>query len=313
MTEGLTWDWETYPEYLDAIERRPRDIDFASQIPHSAVRVYAMGERGANREPATPEDLERMQAIVREAIGVGALGFATSRLVIHKTGAGRSDPHLHGRRGRAGGDGDGAEGRRPRRAAGGVRGARSHVRGRDRPAGPARQDQRPAGQLLDGAVERQSGGLEGRDAAPGRGQRVRPADPGPGLPAPDRRRPGLRPIDQPVQPLPELAAAGQAAVRRAHRRAARPASSRAPLDGGARRGADPALAHRPALRLHVAAGRSAQLRAESGGLARLRRGAGQHVARRDRLRSAAGERWPRSAARGARQLWRPQSSTRSTR
>ena len=92
MTEGLTWDWETYPEYLDAIEKRPRDIDFASQIPHSAVRVYAMGERGANREPATPEDLERMQAIVREAIGVGALGFATSRLIIHKTGQGDPIP-----------------------------------------------------------------------------------------------------------------------------------------------------------------------------------------------------------------------------
>ena len=92
MTEGLTWDWETYPEYLDVIERRPRDIDFASQIPHSAVRVYAMGERGANREPATPEDLERMQAIVREAIDAGALGFATSRLVIHKTGQGDPIP-----------------------------------------------------------------------------------------------------------------------------------------------------------------------------------------------------------------------------
>ncbi len=92
MTEGLTWDWETYPEYLDAIEKRPRDIDFASQIPHSAVRVYAMGERGANREPATAEDLERMQAIVREAIGVGALGFATSRLIIHKTGQGDPIP-----------------------------------------------------------------------------------------------------------------------------------------------------------------------------------------------------------------------------
>ena len=92
MTEGLTWDWETYPEYLDAIEKRPRDIDFASQIPHSAVRVYAMGERGANREAATPEDLARMQAIVREAIDVGALGFATSRLVIHKTGQGDPIP-----------------------------------------------------------------------------------------------------------------------------------------------------------------------------------------------------------------------------
>ena len=92
MTEGLTWDWETYPEYLDAIEKRPRDIDFASQIPHSAVRVYAMGQRGADREPATAEDLVNMQAIVREAIDAGALGFATSRLIIHKTGQGDPIP-----------------------------------------------------------------------------------------------------------------------------------------------------------------------------------------------------------------------------
>jgi N-acyl-D-aspartate/D-glutamate deacylase len=92
MTEGLTWNWETYPEYLDAIEARPHDIDFASQVPHSAVRVYVMGERGANREAATSDDLERMQGVVREAIGVGALGFATSRLVIHKTGQGEAIP-----------------------------------------------------------------------------------------------------------------------------------------------------------------------------------------------------------------------------
>ena len=90
MTEGLTWDWETYPEYLDAIEKRPHDIDFASQLPHSAVRVYVMGQRGADREPATEDDLKKMQAVVRNAIDAGALGFATSRLVIHKTG--RGDP-----------------------------------------------------------------------------------------------------------------------------------------------------------------------------------------------------------------------------
>src|SRR5271156_4463738 len=92
MTEGLSWDWQTYPEYLDAIEQRPHDIDFASQLPHSAVRVFVMGQRGADREPATADDLQQMQAIVREAIGVGALGFATSRLVIHKTGQGDAIP-----------------------------------------------------------------------------------------------------------------------------------------------------------------------------------------------------------------------------
>jgi N-acyl-D-aspartate/D-glutamate deacylase len=92
MTEGLTWEWETYPEYLAAIEKRPHDIDFASQIPHSAVRVYVMGQRGADREAATPDDLAKMQGVVREAIGVGALGFATSRLIIHKTGQGDQIP-----------------------------------------------------------------------------------------------------------------------------------------------------------------------------------------------------------------------------
>src|SRR5580698_2023002 len=92
MTEGLTWEWETYPDYLNAIEKRPHDIDFASQIPHSAVRVYVMGQRGADREPATADDLNRMQAVVREAMGAGALGFATSRLIIHKTGQGDAIP-----------------------------------------------------------------------------------------------------------------------------------------------------------------------------------------------------------------------------
>jgi N-acyl-D-amino-acid deacylase len=92
MTEGLSWDWETYPDYLNAVAKRPHDIDFASQIPHSAVRVYVMGQRGADREPATADDLNRMQAVVREAMEAGALGFATSRLIIHKTGQGDAIP-----------------------------------------------------------------------------------------------------------------------------------------------------------------------------------------------------------------------------
>lgn len=92
MTDGLPWTWETFPEYLDALESGRRDIDVAAYLPHSPLRVYVMGQRGADREPATPEDLAKMRALAKEAIEVGALGFASSRLTIHKTESGSPIP-----------------------------------------------------------------------------------------------------------------------------------------------------------------------------------------------------------------------------
>ena len=85
LTDGLAWDWETYPEYLDALARRRHDIDIASLLPHMPLRVYAMGQRGADREPATPEDLARMYQLTREAISAGAIGVSTTQLFTHRT------------------------------------------------------------------------------------------------------------------------------------------------------------------------------------------------------------------------------------
>lgn len=92
MADGLPWDWETFPEYLDRVAAGKRDIDVAAYLPHSPLRVYAMGERGANREAATEADLATMRRLCREAVEAGAIGFATSRLSIHKTSEGGAIP-----------------------------------------------------------------------------------------------------------------------------------------------------------------------------------------------------------------------------
>ena len=92
MTDGLPWNWETFPEYLNALEAGRRDIDVAAYLPHSPLRVYVMGQRGADREPANADDLAKMRALAKEAIEIGALGFASSRLTIHKTESGSPIP-----------------------------------------------------------------------------------------------------------------------------------------------------------------------------------------------------------------------------
>ncbi len=84
LSEGMTWDWESFPEYLDSLDRRHWTMDVGTQIAHGAVRAYVMGERGASNEPATPEDIEAMKQVVKEAVAAGALGFSTSRTEAHR-------------------------------------------------------------------------------------------------------------------------------------------------------------------------------------------------------------------------------------
>src|SRR5882757_3355432 len=76
LSAGIEWGWETYPEYLDAVDRAPKIMDVGSLVPHGATRAYVMGERGAKNQPANAEDIEGMAAIVREGMRAGALGFS---------------------------------------------------------------------------------------------------------------------------------------------------------------------------------------------------------------------------------------------
>jgi N-acyl-D-amino-acid deacylase len=94
MTEGIPWQWETYGEFLDFVGRRKYDIDCASYLPHAAMRVYVMGDRATAGEEGISEDLERMAALVEEAVSAGAIGVSTSRNLFHRDSAGELAPHV---------------------------------------------------------------------------------------------------------------------------------------------------------------------------------------------------------------------------
>lgn len=94
LHEGLDWRWETFPEYLDALDSRPRDIDICALLPHGALRVHVMGERGLALENANQADIAAMRALTAEAVRAGAFGVSTSRTISHKTLKGDPTPTL---------------------------------------------------------------------------------------------------------------------------------------------------------------------------------------------------------------------------
>jgi N-acyl-D-aspartate/D-glutamate deacylase len=94
LDEGLDWKWESFGDYLDALERKPHDIDYGAYLPHAALRVYVMGERASRLEMANADDAAQMRALTSEAMRAGAMGFSTSRSINHKSVNGASTPTL---------------------------------------------------------------------------------------------------------------------------------------------------------------------------------------------------------------------------
>ena len=94
LAEGLPWQWESFADYLDFLTPRRFDIDLAAQVPHAALRVYVMGDRGVNREEATDDDISKMAKLAHDAVMAGALGFSTSRTLNHRSADGNPTPTL---------------------------------------------------------------------------------------------------------------------------------------------------------------------------------------------------------------------------
>jgi N-acyl-D-aspartate/D-glutamate deacylase len=92
LHEGITWEWESFDEYLGALDRRARDVDVCALVPHGAVRLFVMGERGAARVAATPAEIAEMGRLVRDGVAAGAFGFSTSRTLNHRTSSGDRTP-----------------------------------------------------------------------------------------------------------------------------------------------------------------------------------------------------------------------------
>jgi N-acyl-D-amino-acid deacylase len=92
MNEGLPWNWETFPEYLDSLANKPRDIDLAALLPHGPVRVYVMGQRAVDREAATQNDIKQMKLLIDAALKAGAMGLSTSRTLLHRSSNGEFIP-----------------------------------------------------------------------------------------------------------------------------------------------------------------------------------------------------------------------------
>jgi len=89
LAEGISWGWESFPEYMELLDQMPHTIDFLAHVPHDALRVYVMGERAVHDEAATAEDIAEMRLPLRESLKAGAIGFSTGRSDNHRSAVGR--------------------------------------------------------------------------------------------------------------------------------------------------------------------------------------------------------------------------------